>query len=59
MMNKRTFEEWMAEVTREMMKKCGMGPDDLPDWGYRSAYDRGVQPARAASSAIAAAKRGY
>lgn len=52
---KLTFEEWMAEVNRLMVGKCGMGSEDLPDWNYRDAYNDGLTPNQAANQAINAA----
>ena len=50
-----TFEKWMILVEQAMLDKCGMGPDDLPDWAYRDAYDGGLTPNQAANQAINAA----
>jgi hypothetical protein len=53
---KLTFEQWMAIVASIMSRLCEMGPDDLPDWGYRAAYDEGKSPDCAARAAIKAAR---
>jgi hypothetical protein len=56
MKRKLTFEQWMIVVSQIMNNLCGMGPDDLPDWSYRRAYDEGKSPDRAARAAIKAAR---
>lgn len=55
----QTFDECMVTVTAIMVRKCGMGPDDLPDWRYHSAYDEGMSPIRAAASVLTSAKDSY
>ena len=50
------FDQWMAKVSRIMYRRCGMGPDDLPDWCYRASYDAGETANDAATQAIAYAK---
>lgn len=57
-MPKLTFEEWQTKVAQAMEKAISLGPDDIPDWDYRSAYDRGVKPESAARQAIKAAREG-
>ena len=56
-MRKQTFEEWYAEVDQWVIRKCGLGPDDLPDWNYRDAYEDGIRASLAAAQAIRAAKQ--
>ncbi len=53
-----TFDEWLKAVDDEVWAKAGMSHLDLPDWGYRDAYDDRRSPAAAARSAIRAAKDG-
>jgi len=50
------FEQWFARVAREMNLLCGMGPDDLPDYDYWSAFEDGENPCDCAEMAVAAAK---
>jgi len=38
------FDEWLKQVNRNLMVKCGLGVWDLPDWTYRDAFDDGVPP---------------
>ena len=47
------FETWLSHVNYYMVKRTGMGIDDLPDWHYYDAYDNGVPPSIAAREAIA------
>lgn len=56
---KLTFEQWLKEVDRYVVALCGLGADDLPDWGYRNAYDDGVSPIAAARKAYRAARAEY
>jgi hypothetical protein len=51
-----SFDDWMVQVTRVMVKSCGMGPDDLPDYNYRDCYDAGYSAFECAQEAIDAAK---
>lgn len=37
------FDEWYRRVVDEMENKWGVHPDDLPDWCYRDAYDKGMK----------------
>lgn len=56
--SKLTFQQWKHQVDAAIVKKVGMSADDLPDWPYRDAYNRGHSPASAASAAIRSAKEG-
>jgi hypothetical protein len=51
-----TFEQWKKEVDIALLAKCAMDSECLPDWGYRDAYDDGINPRTAASLALRAAK---
>jgi Family of unknown function (DUF5419) len=53
---RQTFEQWKLAVNQAIERKVGMSSDDLPDWGYADAYEDGLSPASAASSAIRSAK---
>ena len=50
------FETWMQHVNAHLVRLCTMTADDLPDWGYRDAYDDGIRPAQAAMRAYRAAR---
>ena len=50
-----TFEEWIKEVDRELVRRCGLSHKDLPDCCYHDWYDDGATPSQAASDAIAEA----
>jgi hypothetical protein len=50
------FKVWMEQVDAYTVKLCGLSIYNLPDWHYRDAYDDRTPPARAALSAIRAAK---
>lgn len=52
---KRTFEQYMADVRCDMLRRCGMEPDDLPDYDYATAFEDGVAPETTALRAIRAA----
>ena len=55
-MTKKTFEDWLIEVNRELNKLCGMGHEDIPDWDYWCAWDDNVNPKQAAKYAFQAAE---
>lgn len=54
---KLTWENWKREVDAEIQRRTTMTSDDLPDWGYRRAYEEGMTAKRAAAKAIQHAKR--
>lgn len=49
---KKTYEQWMAEVDREINKRVGLSSHDLSDVCYYDWYENDVTPARAAARAI-------
>lgn len=49
---KKTFEEWMAQVNREVSNIIGLDADDLADQPYYDWYEDGVRPKTAAKRAI-------
>lgn len=51
-----TFEEWKRRVDACIYHAIGLGADDLPDFGYRDAYDANRTPSATAKSAIRAAR---
>lgn len=51
---KRSFEDWMASVDRQVSASVGLSADDLPDVDYYSLYESGATPASAAREAIQA-----
>jgi len=51
-MNKRTYEQWLAAVDAECVKRIGLSYMDLPDINYGDLYEEGATPKRAASQAI-------
>lgn len=38
------FEQWMAEVDREVQRIAGLGVDDLGDMCFRDRFDDGCDP---------------
>lgn len=46
----KEFENWLAQVDKELNKEWGFGHRDLPDWGWRDAFDDGLSPEEAAES---------
>jgi hypothetical protein len=46
------WDAWMARVQAIMIARCGMGPDDLPDYCYRDAYDNKLTCEQCAKDAI-------
>ena len=51
-MRRLTFEQWIAKVDEILVKRVGLGRDDLPDCCYRDWYDDGVSPSVAAKRAM-------
>jgi len=50
------YSAWMKKVDAIIVKKCGLGADDLPDFNYLDAFEDGFSPAAAAKEAIKWAK---
>jgi hypothetical protein len=50
------FDYWLQRVNAYLVRKCGLGSDDLPDWCYRDAFDDGYTPSEAAREVIRAAR---
>ena len=42
--NTMTYEAWKMKVDKHLVKICGLEGDDLPDWGYWTAWDDGEHP---------------
>jgi len=53
---KKTFQEWMREVDRILIKRTMLSSMDLPDVSYHDWYDSGCTPTQAAGRAIRYAK---
>jgi len=51
-----SFEQWMDAVNRVLVRKCGLGVEDIPDFCYRDYYDDGVSAFETASEALDAAR---
>lgn len=50
----REFAVWMYRVDRVIRERTnGFGHRDLPDWGWRDAYNDDLSPADATADAIA------
>lgn len=56
MPSKLTFDQWKIAVDRELLRRCGMTSDDLPDCCYHDWWQDGVNPTTAAARAIKQAK---
>lgn len=52
-----SYNDWMILVNVAIRKLCGMVADDLPDYLYHDAYNRGITPGIVARKAVAAAKK--
>ena len=46
------YSQWMQQVNRILVKKCGMDADMLPDYCYLDAYRAGDTPEEVAQDAI-------
>ena len=51
-----TFETWQAQVNAILIRKCGMGIEDLPDYGYWDCWHAGSTPTETAADALEYAK---
>jgi hypothetical protein len=51
-----TFDQWMKLVDEHIKHQCGMTSNDLPDWLYWDAWNKGRKPEAAAKAAIKAAR---
>jgi len=49
---KPSFDDWMKQVDRACLGKCGMSIHDLEDCPFRDWYDAGVKPESAAARCI-------
>lgn len=38
-----TYREFLLLVNRELVKACGFGIDDLPDYCYGDAFEDGME----------------
>ncbi len=56
-MREESFKEFMRKVDDEIERRCGMTHQDIDDWGYAAAFDRGESAVQAAQKAIKAAKK--
>jgi hypothetical protein len=50
------FTRWMQNVNAAIAKRTGLTADDLPDFGYRDAFDHGTSAAATAAKAIRASR---
>ena len=53
---RRTFEEWIKEVEKEVETKHLLSIGDLPDFDFRLAYENNKTPKATASAVIRNAK---
>jgi hypothetical protein len=51
-MKKHTFEQWQILVNLEIVKRTGLGIDDLPDFDYWNYWHDGVSPVETAEEVI-------
>lgn len=51
---KRDFEKWLKKVDDILWKRYNLAHhDDLPDWGWRDAFEEGYTPSAAVKEAMA------
>ena len=53
------FKIWMQQVDAHLEKMGGVTSDDLPDYCYRDAFDRGTSSTTAAKAAYRRAMQDY
>jgi hypothetical protein len=46
------YRAWMTEVDRALERMCGLASDELPDYGYRDAFDAGEPPGEVATEVL-------
>ena len=51
-MAKQAFEQWMAEVDKQIENLCGISANDIDDWCYWDAWDDGMMIDEAARQAV-------
>ena len=51
-MKKHTFEQWQILVNLEIVKRTGLGIDDLPDFDYWNYWHDDVSPVETAEEVI-------
>ncbi len=51
-MQRIAYEQWMRQVSQEIISKCGMTADDIDDWCYTNDYEEGMSSKRSAARAI-------
>lgn len=52
---KQSFPDWLADVDDVIEERIGLSRDDLPDWRYWDAWNKGVSPKEAADAVLASA----
>lgn len=52
------FEQWMKEVDKELLKKCGFYSEFLPDMPYYDWYTDETDPSEAAAWTVELVKSG-
>ncbi len=47
-----TFEQWLRQVDRELIQRCGLSHRDLADFCYRDSFEDECDPAEVAVSVL-------
>ena len=57
-MARKSFEDWMKEVDKELVELCGLTHDVIDDSPYHDWYDQGMRAKTAAKKAFKNAYNG-
>lgn len=57
MPDKMTFDEWLKEVDKILMKRIGLTQDCLPDWLSYDTWETGTSPEGGAEECIISTKQ--
>ncbi len=51
-MKKKNFEVWLEKVDTNLVKRCGLGRDGLPDIDYWNYFVSGMSPSECAKQTL-------
>ena len=51
------YHVWKKKVDAALIKKCGMGIDEIPDWCYMDDFENNLSPVASASRALKNAEK--
>lgn len=51
-MSDQTFQQWLHQVDRELMRRCGLTHRDLGDFAYHDSFDDECDPSEVAIAVL-------